>query len=287
MVEVKGFPRPLYPPDAAEQGKKPSPDGPDCLAYKRTVCRAGRWGEWDPNQWDNSYSNRFGHGHGPNVKDTGIAGVQRQQSIDDTGWIGEQTFNTLRSIRVPEGPHEGEMAMDAYAADLIDKAFDLYAGTGPPAGSPPARLLEAMRDLLGVHEQPAGSNHVPGITDWYGLDGQPWCAMAVTRAGVNAGLAAFKRGQRWHYVPTIVADARAGRYQLTTVDLGLAQPGDVVCFDWDWSDFASSSNHVGVFEKWTATGSAFQTIESNVDSTTARHTRYVAAQGLEIVRVRG
>ena len=42
MVKVAGFPRPLYPPDAARYGKRPSIDGPDVEAYKRTVSRAGR-----------------------------------------------------------------------------------------------------------------------------------------------------------------------------------------------------------------------------------------------------
>src|SRR6516164_5391704 len=107
MVKVQGFPRPLYAPDAKSHGKTPSSNGDDVIAYKRTVSRAGRW-DWQP--FDGAFSNAFSHGKSGNVGDTGIAGVQRQQDIDATGWIGEKTFNTLRSIRVPEGlPHAGEM----------------------------------------------------------------------------------------------------------------------------------------------------------------------------------
>src|SRR5215831_7266675 len=130
MVKVPGFPRPLYPPDAAEHGKRPSVDGPDVLAYKRTVSRAGRW-PWQT--FDDAYSNGFAHGTSGNVVETGIAGVQRQQHLDATGWVGEATFNTLRSVRVPEGrPHAGEMAMDATAAKLVAEAWEMFGGAEPP-----------------------------------------------------------------------------------------------------------------------------------------------------------
>src|SRR3954452_9630021 len=117
MVDVKGFPRPLYPPDASAHGKKPSVDGPDVVAYKRTVCRAGRWGDWNPSLWDESYSNGFAHGRPGNVAASGVAGVPRQMDIDVSGWLGKATVNAVRWIRVPEGPHRGERAMDAFAAE--------------------------------------------------------------------------------------------------------------------------------------------------------------------------
>src|SRR5215831_5795260 len=129
MVKVAGFPRPLYPPDAAAHGHSPSVDGPDVEAYKRTVARAQRW-PWQT--FDDTYSNSFAHGASGNVIDTGVAGVQRQQDLDDTGWLGEKTFNTLRSIRVPDGkPHAGEMAMDATAASLISDAWEMFGGHEP------------------------------------------------------------------------------------------------------------------------------------------------------------
>ena len=131
MVAVKGFPRPLYPPDA--QGYPPSSDGPDVEAYKRTVSRAGRW-PWQ--QFDRAYSKAFAHGKaGGNVSDSGVAGVQRQLGIQATGFIGGATFNGLRSIRIPEGlPHAGQPAMDATAVNLINQAFDMFQkAPKPPA----------------------------------------------------------------------------------------------------------------------------------------------------------
>jgi len=132
MVGVDGFPRPLYPPDAAAKGKTPSVDGPDVEAYKRTVSRAGRW-KWQT--FDQAFSNSFSHGKGPNVIDSGVAGVQRQQNVDDTGWIGEKTFNMLRSIVIPQDlPNGGQMAMDATAVKLINQAYALFGGSEPAHG---------------------------------------------------------------------------------------------------------------------------------------------------------
>jgi len=140
MVSVKGFPRPLYPPDA--KGYPPSSDGPDVEAYKRTVSRAGRW-PWQT--FDRAYSNGFAHGKpGGNVPETGIAGCQRQLGIQATGFVGQATFNGLRSIRIPAGlPHAGEPAMDATAVKLINQAYDQFQKP-PPSQKPPALSRKAM-----------------------------------------------------------------------------------------------------------------------------------------------
>lgn len=132
MVKVPGFPRALYPPDVPAP-YVPSVKGPDVVAYKRTICRLGRWAPWDPAAWDEAFNNAFSHGRGTGlVGDTGVAGVQRQQNISPaSGWIGKATFNTLRSARVPTGPHEGEMAMDSVAVNLIEEAWALFQAPPP------------------------------------------------------------------------------------------------------------------------------------------------------------
>lgn len=153
MVAVVGFPRALYPPDAASQGKAPSSDAPDVVAYKRTISRAGRWA-WGT--FDDTFSNAFAHGKaGGNVADSGVAGVQRQGNISpDTGWIGQSTFNLLRSIRIPDGlPNAGQPAMDSVAVDLIEQAWQKFH-------DPPSTLDDvehAVVDLLvrSIKAQPA------------------------------------------------------------------------------------------------------------------------------------
>ena len=256
MVAVPGFPRPLYPPDA--NNKIPSVDGPDVLAYKRTVSRAGRWNPWDPAKWDDSFSNLFSHGRGTgNVGDSGVAGVQRQQSLDPTGYVGEKTFNTLRSIRVPEGPHKGEMAMDANAANLIAEAWAMFGGKEPtkPTTSTRQAALAGATSWLGYVEDD-GNDTIFG--SWYGMNYQPWCAMFVTYCFVveAGGSPAFARGAAYSYVPYLLNNAKAGQGGLKVT--GSPMPGDLVCFDWGYDGVP---DHIGFFESGSAT--SFKTIEGN------------------------
>ena len=137
MIELPGLPRPMFPPDSTEQGETPSTNGADVIAYKRTVARLGRW-EWSPDTWDEAYSNTFAHGEsGGNVGGSGVAGVQRQANISPAnGCIDEQTFNLLRSVKIPEGlPHAGEHAMDSVAAKLFAEAWQAAADAAAAAAA--------------------------------------------------------------------------------------------------------------------------------------------------------
>lgn len=261
MVAVAGFPRPLYPPDAAP-GHKPSSAGPDVEAYKRTVSRAGRW-RWQP--FDQAYSNAFAHGKpGAGVAESGIAGVQAQGSpqLDPTGWVGERTFKLLRSIRIPAGlPHAGEPAMDARAVELLNGAYDRFQGEDkpePPAGTSASARLALARTQLGVTEHPADTNQCL-YTDWYEAVG-PWCAMFVTYCDQESlqPSEAFVQGVAYAYVPYIVNDARVGIYGLTITSS--PQPGDLVCFDWDWDQ---TWDHVGLVDEPPDAAGSFTTVEGN------------------------
>jgi hypothetical protein len=292
MVAVPGFPRPLYPPDAADKGKTPSINGPDVEAYKRTVWRAGRW-PGPASVFDRAYSNGFAHGTSGDVIDTGVAGVQRQQNVDDTGWIGEKTFNTLRSIRVPTGPHEGEMAMDANAANLVALAWEQFGGAEPPPPSESTtttrqRALAAAKTYIGVKESPANSNHTK-FGEWYGVDYQPWCAIFCTYCYEHdaGGSPSFVKGQNYAYVPYIVSDARNGRNGLNATSSPIA--GDLVCYDWGYD---GTYDHVGIFEAWSSIGSTFSAIEGNTGPAdysnggeVLRCSRSVSGQATTFVRV--
>jgi len=288
MVKVAGFPRPLYPPDAAQHGHAPSTDGPDVEAYKRTVSRAGRW-PWQT--FDQAYSNGFAHGTSGNVSKTGVAGVQRQQDLDDTGWIGEKTFNTLRSIRVPEGkPHAGEMAMDATAQRLINEAYELFGGHEPPPEQTTTvrqAALERAVTQLGIKESPPNSNQCK-YTQWYGMVG-PWCAMFTSWCyDLENDSPSFLKGSYYAYVPYIVGDARSHVRGLSVT--GDPLPGDLVCYDWGWD---GEFDHVGLFEAWASgSGSTFTAIEGNTSldnnsngGEVMRRTRRVPDQNTVFVRV--
>lgn len=119
------------------------------------------------------------------------------------------------------------------------------------------KALNWLTSRIGDKEHPAGSNRISWASEWYGLIG-PWCAMAVTRAYYEAGSQAFKRTQRYAYVPYIVHDAHAGANNLTITKN--PNPGDLVCFDWDGGGVA---DHIGLFVKWVSGKRQFETVEGN------------------------
>jgi hypothetical protein len=254
------------------------------------VSRAGRW-LWQP--FDQAFSNNFSHGKGPNVVDTGIAGIQRQQNITpDTGWVGKSTFNTLRSIIIPAGlPHAGEPAMDARSVELVNAAWDRFEGSEPapepPSTSAKARLDKA-KSQLGVKESPMNSNmNLYGA--WYGMNGVPWCAIFCAwcdQMSLNPS-ETFHKGSYYSYVPYIVSDARLGLRGLSITSS--PQPGDLVCYDWSRD---GEFDHVGFFEGWTS-GRVFNAIEGNTSvgnnsngGEVMRRQRDAAAQDTVFCRVR-
>lgn len=293
MIAVPGFPRPLYPPDAAAKGKTPSVNGPDVEAYKRVVWRLGRW-PGPASGFDRAFSNNFSHGKGGNVKDTGLAGMQRQAKIDDTGWIGQATFNFMRSVRIPDGipggpGAAGDYAMDAYAQSLLVNAWDMFGGKEPvptpPTGTLRAAALKKAQGEIGTKESPPNSNKTK-YTDWYGMVG-PWCAMFCTWCYETAGDSpSFKKGSTYAYVPYIVNDARNKKNGLSVTDSPI--PGDLVCFDWGYD---GTYDHVGLFEAWTS-GNSFNSVEGNTSvgndsdgGAVMRRQRSTSAQATVFVRV--
>ena len=119
--------------------------------------------------------------------------------------------------------------------------------------------LTRAKQFLGYRESPPGTNgNMFGA--WYGINYEPWCLIFVSycyETGTDGGSPAFAAGARWSYVPTIVDDARAGRYGLAVTHD--PKPGDVVCYDWH-KDYLY--DHAGLFEGWTGP-STFTAIEGN------------------------
>lgn len=90
-------------------------------------------------------------------------------------------------------------------------------------------------------------------SSYYGTNGVPFCAMAVSYWFAQAG--ATCAGIPEAYCPYILNKAKAAGAVLA--DKTKAQPGDVVLFDWD----GGVVDHVGIIEK--NCGSYVQTIEGN------------------------
>ena len=116
------------------------------------------------------------------------------------------------------------------------------------------QVLKEAASQIGYTESPARSNRTK-YGAWYGMDGQPWCAMfiswlfrdtleaiggkfAYTPTGANW----FKRNLRWSTTPKV---------------------GAIVFFD--FPDSVTRIQHVGIVEKVNADGSIV-TIEGNTSS---------------------
>lgn len=115
-------------------------------------------------------------------------------------------------------------------------------------------MLGIARKEIGTSESPRGSNCTK-YTNWYPMDGSPWCAMFVSWVLDRAGVEGYKHA----YTP---AGAEIFRKQgrFFTSD---PKPGDIVYFD--FPDSLPRIQHVGFVEK-VPSAQTITTIEGNTSS---------------------
>ena len=103
--------------------------------------------------------------------------------------------------------------------------------------------------------------------------GQPWCGLAVWKsykegAGIDlrdSGVIYTPAGTAFARSRGIVKDKFGNRYVMTPVSPNVAQPGDIVFFDWQRSGLSgpsSAADHVGL-ARGPAKGGMLPTIEGN------------------------
>jgi len=147
------FVRPLYPPDAVEKDRTPSPPGPDVKAIKRAISHAQRFLPWSPEEWDDIYDDVIAHGDGSGIDRSGVSGFQQQMGIEPTGWVGEATFEALRTCLIPSKPgvsHAGEPVFDSVCLDLLHQAAELPAPGELPTLKP-GHLIEPKQGFDSLH----------------------------------------------------------------------------------------------------------------------------------------
>lgn len=118
-------------------------------------------------------------------------------------------------------------------------------------------LIALAVSQLGIKETPANSNKTK-YGEWYGLNGEKWCAIFVSwlyaHAGVPLGNVERPNGYQscqggynhWKASGEITKDP---------------QPGDIVLFDWNRDKHA---DHTGIFVNWIGTDKRdFYSIEGN------------------------
>lgn len=137
-------------------------------------------------------------------------------------------------------------------------------------------MIQAMRGLLGVGEDPPGSNR-NRVTAWYGMVG-PWCDMAITYAAAHSDNLAAVGGRFAYTVWHAQKFQSMGRWHY---GLGGIRPGDVVFFDWKGSRTIGAIDHVGLVEAVHSNGT-ITTIEGNTSDVCMRRVRtgaYVVGYG--------
>lgn len=120
-VDAPELPRPLKAP-LNQDGK--ITQGTDVLAYKRAISHAQRLLPWDPDAWNESFSNSFARGSGTaDVGESGVRGFQRQEWPSDesaqTGNIGERTYERMCRTLIPTGPNQGQPIFDSVCLTIL------------------------------------------------------------------------------------------------------------------------------------------------------------------------
>jgi hypothetical protein len=148
----------------------------------------------------------------------------------------------------------------AGASTLTPLAPAASAG-GTPAGQ---AIVNAVRNEVGVAEQPPGSNDSPRIAQYRqataGSGVGPWCAYFASWAGRQAGVPLGDQGQGFGRVDDVYAWAqRTGK--AIPAGSGTPQPGDLIVWD----------EHIGIVES-VGTDGSINTIEGNSSDKVSRRT---------------
>jgi hypothetical protein len=121
--------------------------------------------------------------------------------------------------------------------------------------TPRSAIVGTALSQVGTTERPPGSNRTP-YGAWYGLNGQPWCAVFV--AWCFARLGHDLRAEltpEWAYTPAGLAAGRRAGWAVRHQD---ARPGDIVFFNFPGGE---AVDHVGIVES--NVGGVLRTIEGN------------------------
>lgn len=116
-----------------------------------------------------------------------------------------------------------------------------------------------MKALIGLREQPMGSNHAPPVTTWYGLGNAAWCDEAISYAAAHSDNLATVGGKFAYTVAHAARFKAMGRWHYGTSGI---RPGDIVFFQWEGGTKSISRiDHVG-WVYWVHNGSVY-TVEGN------------------------
>jgi len=140
--------------------------------------------------------------------------------------------------------------------------------------------MPGANDMVAAAERSLGVSGRPNyITNWYGnrngayFRTAPWCDESITYWAYHSGnYQAVNFGQDFAYtVYHAQRFQRAGRW---VTDVGGIRRGDVVFFDWSFSNNVGAIDHVGLVTA--VNGRDIHTVEGNTDNACLRRVRHAA-----------
>jgi hypothetical protein len=139
------------------------------------------------------------------------------------GRLSEGTQKLIRGRKPTKKEQKAAKKRKKYREDLRKQNSD-----------PPGQEAVAKgRNLLGVHEEPAGSNWGKKVGEFITYTGYSgpvyWCGCYACWVVCKLGGAKIPTRIRMGYAPYITADAKAGKNGFHAVNIHDAKPGDVVC----------------------------------------------------------
>lgn len=134
-----------------------------------------------------------------------------------------------------------------------------------PAGSP-AGVLDYLRGLIGIAENPPGSNKTP-IGAAFGFNGVPWCAETASEGQKHGGNPAI------HDASCIDMEAhfKSGQWGIWHPPTDLMVPGDLYMLHFPTGH--AGPNHVGTCEVGDNTARVYTGIEGNIGDAVRHETR--------------
>lgn len=124
-----------------------------------------------------------------------------------------------------------------------------------------SKVIETARADLGYTENPPNSN-MTKYGKWYGMNGQPWCVMALAYWFNEAGerMAFFGGGKTASCSTLLMWYQNMGQ----TVDVSQVQAGDIVILNFHGT---KDTEHCGLVTEVLGNGWYIQTIEGNTTNT--------------------
>lgn len=121
-------------------------------------------------------------------------------------------------------------------------------------------LLDIAKAEIGTCEVPTNRTK---YGKWYGLNGQPWCAIFVSWCYAQAGLAKSVAAQNAKGFASCDAGLKWFVKKNKIVPVGQAKPGDIVFFQFDKD---AEPDHVGIVLKNNRVTKNLVCIEGNTSS---------------------